>query len=75
MLVQMPSIPPTNLGIRQFLYDLGSKVLAQDIKCPGYSFAFDPDGRCLVSATCATPEGLYSIRIEVNPVESQPDKE
>jgi len=68
MLVKMPSIPPTNVGIRQYLYDLANKVLPQDSKCPGYSFAFDPDGRCLVSATCATPEGLYSIRIEVNPV-------
>ena len=71
MLVPMPSIPPTNSGIRQFLYDLGNKVLQIDDKCPGYSFAFDPDGRCLVSATCSTKEGLYSIRIEVNPVASK----
>ena len=72
-IVEVPKVPLTNFGLRDFLQSMAYKVPNDDFKCKDYSVVMDPSGRILVSATfCALGDrGPYSISLEIAPVKEK----
>ena len=72
-IVEVPKVPLTNIGLRDFLQSMTYRVPNDDFKCEDYSVVTDPYGRILVSATfyALGDRGPHSISLEIAPVKEK----